>query len=703
MESVENTATHIGYRRWRPRWMQRFATAKTFVLFMCLLTLVESMMLVGYTSSVLTSIERRFQIKSAEAGLIVSAYEVGNFLVVAFVSYLGGRPGSHRPKWVGFGAFIMSVAALIFTLPHLIGEAYIPGRVNSENETDVSICIRNTTSTTASRQAEQSDNPILDTDVRDVTVYYDCMEGGGNASDYLFFFVIAQLLLGMGAAPMFTLGVTYVDDNIGATESASYIGIVYCVTAIGPALGFLLGGLCVSYYVDVGSVSAEDVNISPGDPQWVGAWWIGYLICGFLITLFALPVLAYPRTLRRSRDYEDDDRPKSISEGGDQESRMVHMQFDCSSCREFLQALKRLFTNPTYMLVNVVASLELSIVTGFVYFMPKLLEIQYGTTSSKANIITGSIIPPAAAGIIIGGFIVRRYHFTLEKCTRFAFIVSSITLMFLLSLFLVKCDNQQFAGVSHSTNTSSCFVNCGCHDKDYQPVCGVDAVTYFSPCHAGCSNHRYDKELDKELFTQCTCITHNDDVTWDARDGKCDSTCDKLPIFMSLVIVIVFVTAISQIPLLMATLRSVYGRDRPFALGIQFVFLRVLAYIPAPIYFGKTIDSSCMLWQTLCEGVGSCFEYEKSQFQANYLGLSVGLKTISVVFALLCWLSCRYTCRCCSNRDFSRLSQEIKPPERKDDEELDDLEDLQEVPVQPEMVDSDSRPRLELLTVDANI
>ncbi|XP_071941606.1 solute carrier organic anion transporter family member 4C1-like isoform X2 [Antedon mediterranea] len=556
--STVSEASDIGFRGWRPRWMQRFATAKKFVLFMCVLTLVESMMLIGYTSSVLTSIERRFQIKSAEAGLIVSAYEVGNFLVVAFVSYLGGRPGSHRPKWVGFGAFIMSVAALIFTLPHLIGDNYIPGRVTSENETDVSICRNYTAESIASQQPEQSDNHIVDPDLMDVTVYYDCMESDGDPSDYLFFFVIAQLLLGMGAAPMFTLGVTYVDDNIGATESASYIGIVYCVTAIGPALGFLLGGLCVSYYVDLDSVSSNDIAISPGDPQWVGAWWIGYLICGLLIAVFALPILAYPRTLRRSRD-SDDDRPKSISEGEDDDSRMVHMQFDCSSCREFLQALKRLLTNPTYLLVNVVASLELSIVTGFVYFMPKFLETQYGTTSSKANIMTGAIIPPAALGIALGGFIVRRYKFTLEKCTRFAFIMSTITLMFLFTLFFVKCDNQEFANISlnkdSSTNISSCFGSCNCHDTDYQPICGVDDVTYFSACHAGCGNHRYSNEFDKEVFVDCLCIVRGDDVTWDAVDGKCDSSCDKLPIFMSLVIVVVFLTAISQIPILMSTLR----------------------------------------------------------------------------------------------------------------------------------------------------
>lgn len=50
-------------------------------------------------------------------------------------------------------------------------------------------------------------------------------------------------------------------------------------------------------------------------------------------------------------------------------------------------------------------------------------------------------------------------------------------------------------------------------------------------------------------------------------------------------------------PVLMVTLRSVKEEERAFALGMQFVIFRLLAYIPSPIIFGNVIDSTCMLWK----------------------------------------------------------------------------------------------------------
>lgn len=35
--------------------------------------------------------------------------------------------------------------------------------------------------------------------------------------------------------------------------------------------------------------------------------------------------------------------------------------------------------------------------------------------------------------------------------------------------------------------TSTCNMFCDCSNNDLEPICGINGLTYFSPCHAGCT------------------------------------------------------------------------------------------------------------------------------------------------------------------------------------------------------------------------
>ncbi|XP_033124918.1 solute carrier organic anion transporter family member 5A1-like isoform X2 [Anneissia japonica] len=409
------------------------------------------------------------------------------------------------------------------------------------------------------------------------------------------------------------------------------------MTAVGPALGFLIGGLCVSVYVDVGRVDLNDLPIDIDDPQWVGAWWLGYLICGTIMALTALPILAFPRSLQHQARTEDE-----ISDDD-----VVNMQFNCTSLSDLKDALISLLTNPTYICICMVACLEISIVTGFLYFIPKFLISQFGVNNTEASYLTGALIPAAAICTALGGYFIKRFNLNLESTARFTFCATTCAFLLFALLFVFHCDTLKIAGVSvpykdslsyNDNYTSKCNINCGCSENYYKPVCGSDKVTYFSACYAGCFNKTdIEKDGDEEaaIFNKCSCIVEPSV----ADSGKCENDCQLLPVFMSFLILVVGVTTLGQIPGIMVTLRSVDQKARPFALGIQFVFLRALAYIPSPIYYGKTVDKACMLWQPLCDGVGACLEYDNVKFHFSYLGLSAGLKFLSVVFSFLAWQS----------------------------------------------------------------
>ena len=51
-----------------------------------------------------------------------------------------------------------------------------------------------------------------------------------------------------------------------------------------------------------------------------------------------------------------------------------------------------------------------------------------------------------------------------------------------------------FASSYKENLTDKCNVKCGCSSDAYQPVCGEDGISYFSPCHAGCGDVHYNDD-----------------------------------------------------------------------------------------------------------------------------------------------------------------------------------------------------------------
>nr|KAG5698557.1 hypothetical protein BaRGS_027068 [Batillaria attramentaria] len=333
--------------------------------------------------------------------------------------------------------------------------------------------------------------------------------------------------------------------------------------------------------------------------------------------------------------------------------------------KEIPKSILKLLRNPVYALLLPAICCEIAIVSGFVVFLPKYIETQFGTSTSVANLFTGGIgIPGAVIGILMGGYLLKRFQLKPKGALQFVLALNCLAIGGFGIFFFLGCDNHRIAGATlpyfnssghkifEANLTSQCNQNCDCSPNHLEPICGINGITYFSPCHAGCTGANDLTQPGQQRFLNysgCSCILSQPSVRGDheviisplATSGPCKSQCERLLPFLILLVVMTFCVAGTQMPLLMVTLRSVDKEEKAFALGLQYVIMRLFAYVPAPIYFGNVIDSACLLWSARCESSGSCLVYDIVQFRYRYIGVGASLKLISIVFFFFVWLIVR--------------------------------------------------------------
>lgn len=131
---------------------------------------------------------------------------------------------------------------------------------------------------------------------------------------------------------------------------------------------------------------------------------------------------------------------------------------------------------------------------------------------------------------------------------------------------------------------ANCNLNCTCTGI-YQPICFND-ISYTNPCLAGCHT------AENGSFLDCSCLTDQPNSRFnqigdsEIKLGACEKDCIKmLAPFLIMVFIITMVTASAQTPAIMITLRCVEDDERPLAMGVQYLVLRLLAYIPEGVSF----------------------------------------------------------------------------------------------------------------------
>lgn len=89
---------------------------------------------------------------------------------------------------------------------------------------------------------------------------------------------------------------------------------MYSMSALGPALGFLIGAGFLSAYVEW---SGAPKGMDESHAGWIGAWWAGFWLCSLFAFLSAVPLLFFPKRLPTSNCKAEKQESPSFIDFGD--------------------------------------------------------------------------------------------------------------------------------------------------------------------------------------------------------------------------------------------------------------------------------------------------------------------------------------------------------------------------------------------------
>ncbi|KAJ7333507.1 hypothetical protein OS493_017044 [Desmophyllum pertusum] len=480
---------------------------------------------------------------------------------------------------------------------------------------------------------------------------------GYTAWKYMLVFIGAKLLLGAGTTPLFTLGPAYIDENVSPKSAPMYLGVWFTATFFGPGIGYVAGGSLLNVWVDL--IQPPGIELTPDDPRWIGAWWLGYFFGGLLLLCTSIALLGYPKEMPGAQER----RMAAIKEGL-LPPRDEHIQ---GRLKDIVPATKAILTNKTFMFNTCAFCCTTLIATGLGPFVSKFIQSQFGKSSSTAGILSGIvIIPGSAGGIFLGSYMIKRVDVrrSCKIAAKYCFIFQFIGTWAMLTFLIPGCKTTLLAGISQPYNynnrtlselnkSAPCNSLCHCNNRDYDPVCGIDQLSYFSPCHAGCTIKVDDKETRKifehpakELHTEyesCRCIPSPDrSIPYGtAKQGTCDRDCKNLIPFLFGAVVMLIFNFMNATPNKTVVLRCVPDNQRTYALGLQWLFLCMFGSMPGPVIFGAFIDKTCVLWEETCSGRGSCLEYNNELLSYFLVAAGLFFQVLSAALYFGSWFFCK--------------------------------------------------------------
>jgi len=388
----------------------------------------------------------------------------------------------------------------------------------------------------------------------------------------------------MGGLAYYTLGVSYIDDNSLSQDSPAVIAAALAARVFGQQAGSFL----------VLAVGLTQVG-----------WWLGWVILAPFIFVGALLLGLFPKRLPKTVIHQAAQRiieQSNMRRFGSQFSTYV----DDS---DFWPSLKRLFNNRLLMvnLLSIMCVQSAVVNYGLQeesylqsrFFLP--YNEQDGLTAEwRSAFVSYFLKPPVmAVGMLISGLIISKAQLSARKITGINIALSIHLVAIFVGLVFVQCDVGAIAGVEGGKlKQPYCSSQCLCTPTAFMPVCPENsAVTYFSPCYAGCTKETTINSF--QLFEGCSCSgdqSLNSTGQMRATAGACssDSCQTAIIIFQIMSISVAFLMGVGVIGKTLITLRAVLPQDKSLALAFELMIVGLFAYVPVHLSYDIVTRKCCV-------------------------------------------------------------------------------------------------------------
>lgn len=656
---------------------RKFCSIYSFAVIFALFGIYSSAFYACFTAN-MSTIERRYSFSSSTGAYVLITDNIATVLTSLFVGHYGKTV--HKPRWMAIACLITGLSIALMALPYFLfgspSEHEIEQLLSQQKSTssNITLTTNNPQSKLQTAKAFQMCMDIAQEEKCDVN---SISKASIVTSMALFLFGASNFMRGFGATLFFTYGAPYIDDNVSKAKMPLLFACIFASRVVGFPIGNFVSSFALTLYENP---LIKPVGLTKNDPSWIGAWWFGFVVFGLLLMTLAIPLSFFPAEFERKKKKVDsqegssgdpiDEDFEEIDLENPQNNRAIaiidakqqqQQQQDANDKLQIEQAkstslsdlpgeLWEIVKNPIIFCQMIGDTFRGFGILGFFVFQTRYLENEFRQSASTASFISGTTgFLAKMFGVVFGGLFITCLRPGPKTLTSYIFLVEVTSVFALLtaSIFFgpqhIFTNNQLNPVTNQLELISQCNANCHCENVKYQPVCGEmknqlnekrPMMSFFSPCHAGCTKSHLDnpEQTDSSRsFTDCSCIQASSGIS---SLRKCPSD-DNVYMYAYIISIGSMISGSSRAGNAVTFLRSITAEQKALAVALKSFWHSLVVSIPYPIVYGKIFDWNCIVWKRECNKKGNCWLYDTESLRVTYHGISIALIALGSVFDLI--------------------------------------------------------------------